>query len=365
MRAVERVVERRHPGESWAARWSALQPRLGAVARAVPAIHDRSLLLTVLAVLGVLSGLGIAALLSQHPREAGAYAIACVMLGGSMAIGVRSRDARTATSGPAAGTATPTVDVVDVVDAVDAVEEARAHVRAAAHDLRAPLLTVSSYLQLIADGAFGPVSEEARAAIRRTAEVSDRAQALVDAALARDAAYAVRRPAEGYDAPVFTTRVDLNRTLSDVLAALTSEMRQRSATVAVEGRLHAVRGEDVALFRVLENLVQNSIKFCPADRTPRLVLRSRRLDALTVEVCLQDNGAGMPSDAARLSTPGERGANAGDVQGHGLGMATVTRLIARMEGSVHWESPTGGSTDGSTGGSTDGGTLVRITLPAA
>lgn len=297
-----------------------------AAARAVPALRDRSLLLTALAVIGVASGLIIAALLSRDPREAGAYAVACLMIGGSIALGLRGRE---------------------VVVEVDPVAEAHHQMRAVAHDLKAPLLTVSSYLELIADGAFGDVSEEVRAAVRRAVAVSERAQTVVDSTLRREA---IGEPAAP---PSAELRVDLNRTLSDVLSALNSSMRDRHATIAIEGRLPLVLGDDASLFRVFENLVQNAIKFCPEGSRPQVGIRSRRLDGRTVEVAISDNGPGMPSDADRLVDHGARGANAAGISGHGIGLATVARLVTRLGGSVRFEAPA------------EGGTTVRVTLRAA
>ncbi|MCA9847573.1 MAG: HAMP domain-containing histidine kinase [Dehalococcoidia bacterium] len=296
-----------------------------AVERAFPALRDRSLLLTALAAIGVVSGLIIAALLSRDPREAGAYAVACLMIGGSIALGLRSRE---------------------VIVEVDPVAEAHQQMRAVAHDLKAPLLTVSSYLELIADGAFGDVSEDVRAAVRRAVAVSERAQTVVDSTLRREA---IGEPQAEYTA----LRVDLNRTLSDVLSALNCTMRDREATVAIEGRLPLVLGDDPSLFRIFENLVQNAIKFCPADVHPQVGIRSRRLDAESVEITITDNGPGMPSDADILVYRGARGANAAGTPGHGIGLATVARLVTRLGGSVRFEAPA------------EGGTTVRLTLRAA
>jgi signal transduction histidine kinase len=319
MQAIERHAR--------GARWSeASRASLTAVEHAIPPFRDRSLLLTTLAIIGAIGGLLIAALLSRDPREAGAYTVACLMIGGSIAFGLRGGE---------------------VEQRVDPLAEAQQQMRDVAHDLKAPLLTVTSYLELIADGAFGAVSDDVRAAITRAAAVSERAQTVVTSAL---------RP-EALDAPstaeVPRGRVDMNHTLSDVLGALNCSMRERHATVAIEGRLPVILGDDASLFRVLENLVQNAIKFCPEDTAPQIGVRSRRIDSTTFEVTISDNGPGMPGDADRLVYRGARGANALGTAGHGIGLATVARLVTRMGGTVRFE-------DGA-----EGGTLVRLTLPAA
>lgn len=329
--------------EGWAAASSALDHRV--VRRALAIFPDRSLLLTTLAVLGVACGLIIAALLSRDPREAGAYAVACIMIGGAIALGLRHTE-----HDPVLSEAT--LAAVREEAQQEARQEAQQHMRAVAHDLKAPLLTVTSYLELIADGAFGALPEEARAALHRAAEVSTRAQSVVDSTLHRDTTPdAALAPVALLEAEPAVTRVNLDRVLSDVMAALNASMRARGATVSVEGRLSTVLGDEPSLFRVIENLVQNAIKFCPADTTPRIAIRSSVLQSGAVEMIITDNGPGMPSDPTLLATSGVRGVNADGLPGHGLGLATVARLVARLGGTLTFESPT-----------TGGGTTVRIVL---
>lgn len=305
-------------------------------------LHVRPVFLTVLAAFGAIAGLLITALLARDPREAGAYLVACLMIGGAMAFGQRART-EAAPTGSAAQAATDSATPDDV--------------RAVAHDLRAPLLTVSSYLDLIAEGAFGTVSDEARAAIRQCAAVTARAQTVVETTL---------RPRSREDIEA-AGRVDLGRVMSDVLDALTSTMREHRAEVAFEGRLPAVRGDETALFRVFENLLQNAIKYGRPGVAPRVGISWRRLEAATIEVTVRDNGRGIRSDeAAAVLAPGVRGGNAAGAEGLGLGLPTAARLVARMGGTLAIDSRADAVEAGPRAGlEVTPGTVVRVTLPAA
>ena len=107
------------------------------------ALESRPVLLTMLLVLGVLCGLAIAALLSRDPREATAYAVACLMIGGAIAVG--DRVAGISDRAVKRGSLVRASDV----QVADASVEAEREMQAVAHDLRGPLLTVSMYLDLI------------------------------------------------------------------------------------------------------------------------------------------------------------------------------------------------------------------------
>ncbi|MDP2327610.1 MAG: HAMP domain-containing sensor histidine kinase [Dehalococcoidia bacterium] len=216
--------------------------------------------------------------------------------------------------------------------------------RSVAHDLRAPLCTVTSYVDLVAQGAFGPVSDEACAALRRVAEVATRAQSVVDSTL--------RAEVEGAASASAPARVDLARVVSEAVSALDATIRERRGVVVVEGSLPAVRGEATALFRVMENLVQNGLKYATPAETPRVVVRAHAAaDRVVIEV--QDNGTGFSTrDRERVFEPGVRGDASAMASGDGLGLDTVRRLVIGMAGEVSIPE-------------CERGAIVRVTLPAA
>jgi len=273
---------------------------------------------TALAVLGAACGLLIATLLSRDPREAIAYVVACLMIGGAVAVGRRG------------------------ATAADPLETSRREMRAVAHDLRAPLLTVSSYIDLVVDGAFGPLTPETSTALRQASSVTFRAQALVESLLQ---GVTTTPPAAS------VTRVDLEDMMSEVFNALTTPMRERHASVSMEGRMPVVRGEETALFRVFENLLQNSIKFTRPCDLPRISLHTRRLEGGLVEVAVRDNGIGFhPNESQDILAPGARGEAVAGVSGYGLGLATVSQLLTARGGTITIDPPSGH------------GSTVRVTL---
>lgn len=243
----------------------------------------------------------------------------------------------------AAGVAATTGAYSAAVAARTAIRNRTQEVRAVAHDLRAPLNTMSSYVGLVASGAFGPVSDEACAALRRVAEVAARAQAVVDSTLRSDA---------DTSTPTASDAVDLGRVVSEAVAALEATIRERGGEVVVAGAMPRVAGDATALFRVVENLVQNGLKFAPAGQAPRVTVQARA-EGGRVILDVQDNGTGFSlEDRRRVFSPGVRGEAAGRAEGEGLGLDTVRRLVAGMDGTVDLPECASGA-------------LVRVTLRAA
>jgi signal transduction histidine kinase len=86
------------------------------------------------------------------------------------------------------------------------------------------------------------------------------------------------------------------------------------------------------MYSVLQNLLTNSVKFAREGVPPEVLISARRIhDHWRVSV--RDNGIGIPedhrSDVFSLFSRVERG-----VAGHGIGLATVARIVAAHGGQV-------------------------------
>jgi signal transduction histidine kinase len=231
-----------------------------------------------------------------------------------------------------------------LVSRADAQARIRAEVQRTAaagvlHDLRGPLLTVRSYLDMLADGGFGVLPPEAREAAERAAVAAARAQALADAL------------GGGTVAVQQVERVDLDELLGEVFVALGAEITAAGASIEMDA-LPAVTGERQALYRVFANLVENAVKYSGTG-APRVVV-SASADGERARIAVRDWGVGIPPAERRLVfEPHVRGSSATGRAGQGLGLATVRELVRAQGGEV---SIAADVTDG---------TCVEVWLPRA
>ena len=225
-------------------------------------------------------------------------------------------------------------------------QHATAEVASMAHDLKGPLSTVSSYLDMIAEGMLGPVSEDTRTAARRAAEASARVRTLVESALLQHVEGVASR------AQVVDT-VDLRALIRDVTEALRAEIASSHAEVVVEP-LPSVLGDQARLFRVFENLVQNAVKYTRPGEAPTVMITGASTGG-RAEIVVRDHGIGIPAeDCERVFEPHVRAGNGMAIAlGHGLGLATVRRLVRDLGGEI-WIDST--NVDGA---------AVRLSLPLA
>ena len=121
--------------------------------------------------------------------------------------------------------------------------------------------------------------------------------------------------------------------------------------------LPAVLGDATALRSAVQNLVANAIKYGGRDRWVGIRaqhVRERRRSE--VRITVSDHGPGIPqSDLPHIFEPFYRGADAIErqVQGHGLGLALVRRIVVAHGGNVSVSTRPGA------------GTSFTISLPAA
>lgn len=223
------------------------------------------------------------------------------------------------------------------------VETLRYDAAAVAHDLRSPLVTVRSYIELVDQGSYGPLPPEARRALERAVDASSRAQSLVESTL--------RRHRSGRGEPQLAGREvsQLDAIVRDVRIGLGSQLAAAEARIEVDP-LPPVLGNRDDLIRIFQNLVENALRHAAPGSTPRV-----RISAAVVggrcEVDVRDWGVGIPAaEQERVFNRHERGARS---EGNGLGLATVRQLVDQLGGQV-WIDP-----------ETTDGTSVRISLPVA
>src|SRR5581483_4861472 len=150
------------------------------------------------------------------------------------------------------------------------------------HDLREPLRTVRSYIQLLAQQYQGRLDPEAGEFIAFTMAGTERMQQRIDALLA----LARIGKAEREFRPT-----DLTTVLEEVLADLHAQLEVTGATVHYEP-LPTVRGDPGQLRSVFQNLLTNAVKFRHQDRPPSVQVRATKASTRW-EISVSDNGIGI------------------------------------------------------------------------
>jgi PAS domain S-box-containing protein len=219
-------------------------------------------------------------------------------------------------------------------------EELERFAAVASHDLQEPLRMVASYTQLLGDRYRDRLDADADELIAFAVDGAQRMQRLVRDLLAYARVSSRAREPELVDpAPI------LARALENLRLAIA----ERAAVVTADP-LPRVRADAVQLGQVLQNLVDNALKFA-SDAPPRVHVGAEIADDACV-LSVRDNGIGIPADAAeRAFGLFERLQRDARRPGSGLGLALCRKIVERHGGRM-WIEP-----------APSGGTVVRFTLP--
>jgi PAS domain S-box-containing protein len=146
--------------------------------------------------------------------------------------------------------------------------------------------------------------------------------------------------------------------LHDVMQEAWHLVLHQAATRSVEMHVHDidpawhVHADRVRLRQVLVNLLSNAIKY---NRPQGEVWVSSEQSAAYITVSIQDTGPGLsPEQQSHLFEPFNRlGAERTGIEGTGIGLVIVKRLVALMHGRIEVQSQAGE------------GTVFKISLPNA
>lgn len=197
-----------------------------------------------------------------------------------------------------------------------------------AHDLRAPLRSITSFSQILQEDAHHKLSDEEKNYFARIIAASKRMAALIDDIL--ELGRITRSKLE-------PTKVDLSALARNIMVRLFSEHNGRKVDWQIQEDITATG--DVKLFTVLlENLLGNAYKFS-SKKNPALIEfgKTNTLhDGINVSAYfVKDNGAGFEMrHANKLYQPFVRLCDKEEFEGTGVGLATVQRIVRRHGGQI-------------------------------
>lgn len=142
----------------------------------------------------------------------------------------------------------------------------------------------------------------------------------------------------GKSATASLKQVQLNEVMALVEKNLSDLMRETEAAI-VSGDLPSVRGDELQLLQIFQNLVTNAVKYRKKDVTPEVRVTAESSDTHWI-VHVSDNGIGVDSSQTqRIFKPFVRGTVQSD--GSGIGLATCRRIVERHGGEIWVDSEPG------------------------
>ena len=198
----------------------------------------------------------------------------------------------------------------------------------AARDLRAPLRSIEGFGRILSERYSHVLDAQGHDYLGRVRNAAGRMDALIDALLA------MSRITRG---EFKRSPLDLSRLAGEVVAELRQTDPTREVDVVIAPGLRA-EGDAALVRNLLQNLLGNAWKFTASTAGARIEFT--RADAGHFEV--RDNGAGFNAEyAGKLFRPFQRLHREDEYSGHGVGLASVKRIVERHGGSISAEGTPG------------------------
>lgn len=193
----------------------------------------------------------------------------------------------------------------------------------AAHRVRTPLATVRTQAEVIHRQMERPANKKAlREMIRAVDESSRSAGQLLDHAM-------VTFRSDQLETEILDA-ADLLRDVVDRLSP-TAELKDIQVHLVLPDVPVQVRGDMILLQNAVRNVLDNAIKYSPADTDIEVRLSGGDMCRMS----FTDQGRGFAeADLDRLTRRFSRGTNVGDVVGSGLGLTIADDVAAAHQGSL-------------------------------
>jgi two-component system sensor histidine kinase CpxA len=211
------------------------------------------------------------------------------------------------------------------------------------HELRSPLARLSVALEIARKKGAGGIESE----LDRIALEGERLESLVNDVLGM-----LRESSE--TAARLDDDLDLTVLLNDLVEIVNYEVPEGKPGISWQAPDSCVfRGDRELLWRAVENLLRNALRFTDPERGVQLSLQvSKRKSSAVITV--RDFGCGVPEAELekifepfyRVQQSRERGTG-----GHGLGLSIAANAVQRHGGSIRAVNADGG------------GLLVTVSLP--
>ncbi|HJW47200.1 MAG TPA: CHASE domain-containing protein [Lysobacter sp.] len=211
-------------------------------------------------------------------------------------------------------------------------QELEAFAYSVSHDLRAPLRAIDGFSRILSERYADQLDQAARDYLARVRKAATRMGELIDAILmiSRLSRAELRREP-----------VDLTRMAVDVLDELRAGDRERDVEVRIAPAL-AASGDATLLRNLLGNLLGNAWKFTRGREHAVIEFGSVARRGDETEFYVRDNGAGFSQAYTdKLFRAFQRLHSQDEFTGHGIGLASVKRIIERHGGRIRAEGREG------------------------
>lgn len=195
------------------------------------------------------------------------------------------------------------------------------------HDLRTPLTSIKSYTELVI-ASNKSLDEQGKKLLSRVVAGADKMAFLINEIL---------KLARVGRAELETVDLDMDKLIKESVAEVVSALKAGKVEVTF-GDLPSISGTQVLISQVFTNLISNAVKYSSKADSPKVHIQGTVEDDETV-YSIKDNGIGIEiGHHDKVFELFKRMENVKDIEGTGVGLAIVKRILDKHNARIWFES---------------------------
>lgn len=212
------------------------------------------------------------------------------------------------------------------------------------HDLKAPIFTIKGMVNILKEDC-ATLDDDSKETLTHIEGAAQRLSSLVASVLEYSEITSRANASEP---------VNLSDVIGDVLNDYSQQIKEIKAKVDTPQNLPIVLGDRTMIYQILSNLFGNALKYRDPERPLELKLNADLENSgRTAIISIEDSGMGIPADKIESIFRPFKRAHGGNIEGSGIGLACVKKLVDKLGGDISVESSVGQ------------GSSFRVSLPAA
>ncbi|MEK9629743.1 MAG: ATP-binding protein [Nitrospinota bacterium] len=202
----------------------------------------------------------------------------------------------------------------------------------ASHDLQEPLRKISIFSDRVLE-IKNSYNDTQRGYLERMGKAAGRMRTLIEDLLRLSQVTTTAKPFE---------KVDLGKIALEVIEDLDAKLQETKGKIKV-GELPKIEADPFQMRQLLQNLIDNALKYHKEDVPPQVELNSRYEKKEGWIINIKDNGIGLDEEkfSERIFAPLERLHGHSAYEGTGIGLAICKKIVTRHSGSIFVKSREG------------------------
>ncbi|MCB0337159.1 MAG: PAS domain-containing protein, partial [Bdellovibrionales bacterium] len=198
------------------------------------------------------------------------------------------------------------------------------------HDLKAPIYTIKGMIQILKEDFKDLDNQEFMEPVDHIEKATLRLEQLVASVLE----YSRVTTIKSEEGPV-----ELSEVFKDIQNDFMAHLKSTNSKLSVPPELPIVLGDRLKIYQIFANLVGNAIKYRAKDRPLIIeISHNKSKNNRHTIIAVQDNGSGIPKEKRQAVFRPFQRAHGKDIEGSGIGLACVRKLLEKLGGDIWLES---------------------------